>query len=298
LTRLVCGDDRPKQFCPLVGNDTLLEQTRRRTELSIPRDQILFPLTRSHRFFYLQESGIRPSQRLIQPTNRGTAPSIVYSLLSIQQQNPEAIVAVLPCDHHYSDEQTFTTALETAFHIAGQCPDSMVLLGAPPLGPHVEYGWIELGPSADGMPDEALQVRALFEQPSFHVARQLFERGALWNTFVMVGHVRAILETADLALRGMVETIRKSSLWAGSEIHIQDSLYERIDHVDFSQGVLSLHTRRLIALRLGAIGWNDLERPERVMAALEGAGLYPSWMRQWKRAEVAVAGSHSQAAVA
>jgi mannose-1-phosphate guanylyltransferase len=27
LTKLICGDDRPKQFCPLFGGRTLLEQT-------------------------------------------------------------------------------------------------------------------------------------------------------------------------------------------------------------------------------------------------------------------------------
>ncbi len=30
LTRKIRGDDRPKQFCPVVGRETLLEQTQRR----------------------------------------------------------------------------------------------------------------------------------------------------------------------------------------------------------------------------------------------------------------------------
>ena len=30
LTRRLAGDDRPKQFCALLGEQTLLEQTRRR----------------------------------------------------------------------------------------------------------------------------------------------------------------------------------------------------------------------------------------------------------------------------
>ena len=61
LTRLVCGDDRPKQFCPLVGKDTLVEQTRKRAERCISSEQILFLLTRSHSAFYLNERGLRPS---------------------------------------------------------------------------------------------------------------------------------------------------------------------------------------------------------------------------------------------
>jgi mannose-1-phosphate guanylyltransferase len=279
LTRLICGDDRPKQFCPLVGNDTLLEQTRKRAERSIPREQILFLLTRSHRAFYLQEPGIRPSQRIVQPANKGTAPPMLYSLLSIEQNDKEAIVAILPCDHHYSDEQTFTAALESAFDIAAQHTGSVVLLGAHPQGPEVEYGWIELGPSAGGA---SFHVRGFCEKPTVHAARELLERGSLWNTFVIVGHVRSFLEMVNAALTGLVEVFRKNELWAGAEVHIQDSLYDRIHSVDFSREVLSVQTRRLVALQLGRAGWSDVGNPERVMAVLQAAGLEPWWMKEWQ----------------
>jgi mannose-1-phosphate guanylyltransferase len=282
LTRLICGDDRPKQFCPLVGAHTLLEQTRRRAERSIPWEQILFPLMRSHRAFYLEEPGMHPSQRIIQPANKGTAPPILYSLLSIEQKDKDAVVAILPCDHHYSDEQTFTAALESAFDIAVQHSGSVVLLGAPPHGPEVEYCWIELGPSAGGADSASFHVRGFCEKPSFHVARELFERGSLWNTFVMVGHVRGFLEMVCAALSGLVEALRKSQLWAGLEVHIRDSLYDQIDSIDFSREVLSVQTRRLIALRMGPTGWSDLGRPERVMAVLEQTGLHPVWMKEWQ----------------
>ncbi|MBZ5635890.1 MAG: hypothetical protein LAO55_22395 [Acidobacteriia bacterium] len=278
LTRLICGDDRPKQFCPLVGNDTLLEQTRKRAERKIPWEQILFPLTRSHRAFYLQELGIRPSQRIVQPANKGTAPPILYSLLSIEQNDKDAIVAILPCDHHYSDEQIFTAALDTAFDIAARRTSSVVLLGAPPQGPEVEYGWIELGPSAGGA---SFHVRGFCEKPAVHVARGLLERGSLWNTFVMVGHVRSFLEMVNAALTGLVEAFRKSSVWAGGEVHIEDSLYERIHSVDFSREVLAVQTRRLVALRLGRTGWSDLGHPERVIAVLQATGLEPWWIKEW-----------------
>jgi len=282
LTRLICGDERPKQFCPLVGDDTLLEQTRKRAERSIPPEQILFPLARRHRAFYLQEHGVRPSQRIVQPVNRGTAPPILYSLLSIEQNDKDAIVAILPCDHHYSDERTFAAALDSAFDIADKRSSSVVLLGAPPQDAEVEYGWIELGPSAGGAGSDAFYVRAFCEKPSFHVAREMLERGSLWNTFVMVGHVHGFLELVKAAPAGLVEVLRNSRLWSGSEMHIEDSVYESIPSVDFSHEVLSAQTRRLVALRLGRIGWSDLGHPARVIAALEAAGLEPWWMKAWQ----------------
>ncbi len=35
LTRLACGDNRPKQFCPLLGGKTLLAHTRRRISRTV-----------------------------------------------------------------------------------------------------------------------------------------------------------------------------------------------------------------------------------------------------------------------
>jgi mannose-1-phosphate guanylyltransferase len=266
----------------VFGDETLLEETRKRAERSISPEQILVPLTRSHQVFYLQEPGIRPSQRIVQPANKGTALPISYSLLSIEQNDDEAIVAILPCDHHFSDEPAFTAALECAFDSAAQRPGSVVLLGASPRSPEVDYGWIELGPSVGGADGLGFHVRRFCEKPSLPVARELLVRGSLWNTFVMVGHVRGFLEMVNMTLADVVDQLRSSPLWAGSEVHIQDSLYNRIHSVDFSREVLSVQTPRLVALRMGRTGWSDLGHPARVIAVLQAAGLEPWWMKKWK----------------
>jgi mannose-1-phosphate guanylyltransferase len=282
LTRFICGDDRPKQFCPLFGNQTLLEETRQRAERSIPAAQILVPVTRRHRAFYLQEPGIFPSQRIVQPVNKGTAPPILYSLLSIERIDDDAIVAILPCDHHFMDESAFTRALESAFDVAAAHSGSVVLLGATPHGPQVEYGWIDVGPSVGAAGDVCFRVRGFYEKPSLQVARELLERGSLWNTFVMVGHVRGFLEMVNSTLADIAGQLRGQRLWAGSEVHIPDSLYDRMPAADFSRDVLSAGASRLMALSMGNTGWSDLGHPERVMAVLDGVGLKPWWMAGWQ----------------
>ena len=57
LTRWMYGEDRPKQFCQLLGNRTLLEEARQRAERSFPKEQILFSLTRAHENHYLRYFG-------------------------------------------------------------------------------------------------------------------------------------------------------------------------------------------------------------------------------------------------
>src|SRR3954470_24153994 len=82
LVKLICGEERPKQFCPLFGGGTLLAQTLRRAELMIPREQLLVSVAEHHRKWYLQEAALSTRQLIVQPANRGTAPAVLHSMLS------------------------------------------------------------------------------------------------------------------------------------------------------------------------------------------------------------------------
>jgi mannose-1-phosphate guanylyltransferase len=111
----------------------------------------------------------------------------------IAQADPDAIVSILPSDHYYSCESAFTAALESAMDIAEQQAESVVLLGAQPTRPEVEYGWIEIGESLRGY-SGLFHVEGFQEKPPLDRARALLRSGSLWNTFVMVGRLSAFRE--------------------------------------------------------------------------------------------------------
>jgi hypothetical protein len=113
-------------------------------------------LTRAHEAFYADEiAGLPSSRLLIQPSNQGTAPAILYSLLRLYEMDPKAVVAFFPSDHHFSDDEAFIGHIDSAYATAASRPEMVVLLGIPPEAPEVEYGWIEPGiplgsPEPDG----------------------------------------------------------------------------------------------------------------------------------------------------
>src|ERR1035438_1753086 len=73
LTRLVSGEDIPKQFCPLLGGRTLLAQTKQRIARGISSDRVVYVLLGSHERFYTNElKDVSPAQMIEQPSNRGT----------------------------------------------------------------------------------------------------------------------------------------------------------------------------------------------------------------------------------
>src|ERR1700757_3835227 len=79
LARQIAGDERPKQFCDLLGiGSSLLQHTASRVGQNIGRDQIAYVVTRAHHRFYkpLLE-GVHPERVFEQPINRGTGVAIL-----------------------------------------------------------------------------------------------------------------------------------------------------------------------------------------------------------------------------
>src|SRR5258705_10878561 len=69
LTRGLTGDDRPKQFCALVGPDALVTEPGRRAALVAPAHRTLVVVNRAHERFYtplladLRVRAVAPSPR-------------------------------------------------------------------------------------------------------------------------------------------------------------------------------------------------------------------------------------------
>src|SRR5262249_20936046 len=152
----------------------------------------------------------------------------------------------------------------------------VVLLGARPHGSEVEYGWIEPG-SALSRGTDFYRVRRFLEKPSIEVARDLLDRRALWNTFVMVGAVPAFLNIAKKAVPDLLAALRRllPTRKSQDEIRLSDSSYGQIPSTDFSRSVLSTQTRQLVVQRLGPVAWSDLGSCDRAVAVLSRCSTVP-----------------------
>ncbi len=144
LTHLVSGDNRPKQFCPLLGGKTLLAHTRKRISRVIDPDRVLFVLTKKHEPFYQSELHcVSDSQKIVQPQNQGTLPAILWSLLCLFRADEHAVVAFFPSDHYFANEDAFLSTIERTFDFLDERRNSVILLGAGAERQETEYGWIE-----------------------------------------------------------------------------------------------------------------------------------------------------------
>lgn len=277
MTRAISGDNRPKQFVPIIGGSTLLNQTRRRIALSIERDRTLIVVTQKHRQFYEPlRRELSPNLLVEQPVNKGTAPAILYALLRVAAKSPNAIVALFPSDHFFADDEEFMSHVEVAMDAAVIQPETVILLGITPTTPETEYGWIEPHVSILANAQRSItRVKKFWEKPSSSVATSLMARGSLWNSFVMVGSVEALLKLTRAAMPELFTVF--NSLTSTFETEREDKalaeVYSLIDDSNFSHQVLAVRPEDLMVMRVGDVGWSDLGEPKRVLSTLARIGM-------------------------
>lgn len=274
LTEKIAGGSRPKQFCRIIGEQSLFPQTRARLDPIFLSDRQIFVLSRAHERFYGHDLiDARDSCVIEQPVNRGTGIAIITALLHVLQRDPDAVVAFFPCDHFYTDDDSFRLTIRSAVACAEQNSESIVLVGAAAEYPEVDYGWIEPGVVvAECVVGPLARVTRFWEKPPLDQARALLRRGCLWNTFVTVGRATTFFE---MLCSQVPEAVLAISRAMANDTF--DAAYPGLDSLDFSRDVLAKLPHRLLVLSDRTSGWVDLGNPARVHATLSRNGIQPEW---------------------
>jgi mannose-1-phosphate guanylyltransferase len=280
LSRRITGNSVPKQFCPVLGADTLLDQTRHRVSLLVSPRHTTIVVTRTHKDHYgrLLDKVPRPNI-VVQPCNRGTAPAVLYGLLSLAKSNPHAAVALFPSDHYVDNDRRFMTQVDLAFDAVDKVPRLIVLLGISPDRAESDYGWIQPGaPLSFGA--SIFGVTKFWEKPGPELARKLWRKGCLWNSFVLVGSLAALVELIARSLPKIGATFFDAwpRLKGAQEGATAEEIYNDMARADFSADVLSRNTNRLAVQRVRDVYWNDLGEPARVYQTMARRQISPEWM--------------------
>ena len=282
LTRKITGLETPKQFCPIIGTETLFDQTRRRVSIVVPPGETVTVLSQPHQRFYQPLlCDIAEGNLVVQPRNRGTAVAILYALFRLIQQGRRGTVAIFPCDHYVSDDRRFMLHVQAASNVVDEFPGQLVLLGIPADAPESQYGWIEPGdPLKLTNAGPVFRIRRFWEKPSPDIAQELLRQGFLWNSFVVVARITALLDLFARALSSLYISFAQLLSFFGttSERKIIDRLYDSIVSVSFSDTILTGFSTELLVLPVRDVRWNDLGEPTRVLNTIAQLGLRPKWL--------------------
>ena len=115
---------------------------------------------------------------ILEPAGRNTAPAIALAALKAREQHPQALLLVLPADHHVRAPAAFRETVERA-----QVPardGKLMTFGVVPTRPETGYGYVRCGDSvSEGLYDLAEFV----EKPDTATAERYLAEGAyFWNS--------------------------------------------------------------------------------------------------------------------
>jgi mannose-1-phosphate guanylyltransferase len=187
---------------------------------------------------------------------------------------------IFPSDHFVSDETTFIRHGAILSRFVERQPDWLVLLGVCPTGPEPDLGWIQPGErmaAAGAAP--IFRIRRFVEKPSIESARAFWAAGALWNTFVVAGSVKAFIEAGRECVPLLEERLGRASAFRGpqEERWALGQAYALAPAANFSRSVLQMTTKPLAVAQMPDVGWHDLGTPARVLRMVRQLGVTPSW---------------------
>jgi mannose-1-phosphate guanylyltransferase len=276
LTRTIAGAPIPKQYCRLLGEQSLLEATLIRARHFVAPDRTMVVVNHNHLDMARAQVATLPTSNvLIQPCNRDTGPGLLFALLSLARSHPTATVAVFPSDHYVDNDHAFIRHVDRAARIVTLHPDKIVLLGIQPDRPEPGFGYIVPSLPLGTCPETigAFHVRGFWEKPSPQTTRELLAQKGLWNSFVMVFRLPRILEL--LARLMPSEFAQMQAIHADPDALVRQ--YPSLMRWNFSTQILARVPECLVVQRVDDVHWNDWGTLESIERTLQTLQRTPPW---------------------
>ena len=232
----------PKQFLPLVDDDTMLQATWRRVAGLADAAPIVVA-NEEHRFLVaeqLRQIGAPVPAILLEPVGRNTAPAIAAAALQAMGGGLDPLLLVLPSDHVVRDAAGFHAAVKEASIAAAA--GALVTFGIVPDAPETGFGYLsqgELYKEHQGIP--LYHVEKFIEKPNLAKAMEFLAKGCyFWNSGIFIWRAdlirRLIAEHLPVLAAGL-EKIEKA-IGTPTFPQLLKNVYEGLPKISIDYGVM------------------------------------------------------------
>ena len=116
----------------------------------------------------LNELGLSPSAVLVEPVGKNTAAAVLSACIFESENDPDAILLVLPSDQLIKNDQLFHESVSIGFSKLDS--GSIVTFGVVPTRPEIGYGYLRI---EDGGAQLAGKVKQFIEKPDLSLAEKM-----------------------------------------------------------------------------------------------------------------------------
>lgn len=250
----------PKQFTPLLGNETLYQSALKRLSgfgwaapivvtadayLTLARDQAT-------------AAGITPSCLMVEPSPRNTAPAILAAALHVAEQNPAALMLIAPSDHAIPDADAFRAAVFAGAEAAMR--GQIVTFGIRPTRAETGYGWLELAERPGDFSPRPMALKRFVEKPRAPQAEAMLNAGHfLWNAGIFLATARTLIDAFGAHANDLVLPVLASVLDADQgpgTLHLAARPWAACKDISVDYAVME-RAANLCVVPFAA-GWSDL----------------------------------------
>jgi mannose-1-phosphate guanylyltransferase len=135
-------EKKPKQFLPVVGNESLIAQTYERLKCVVPESNI-FVVADARYLPAVKESipAFVSENFIAEPSPKNTAPCLMLANIVLSRIAPDASLLVTPADHYIGNVKAYAAQMKAALKMAEE--RCIITAGIPPDSPHTGYGYIQ-----------------------------------------------------------------------------------------------------------------------------------------------------------
>jgi len=248
----------PKQYLPLVGDNTMLQETiLRLSGLDNLADPIIV-CNADHRFLVAeqcQQIDIKNPVILLEPVGRNTAPAIAAAALQSLKKTDDAVLLVLSADHVIQDIKAFHKAIDIANKQAQE--GKLTTFGIVPTEANTGYGYIK---SSTEQVNGAYKVEEFVEKPDLQTAKSYLEQGNyLWNSGMFMFKAVTLIDELTTHSPGIVTSVNDAVNHAVQDldfIRLDKQAFESFpsDSIDYA---LMEKSDNVVVVPLDA-QWNDI----------------------------------------
>jgi mannose-1-phosphate guanylyltransferase/mannose-6-phosphate isomerase len=245
----------PKQFIPLLGEESLYQRTLRRFQGEFFAAPLIMT-GEEFRFMAVDQAeavGLMDGKVVIEPVGRNTAPAILAAALMLEDK-PNDLMLVAPSDHVMRDTDAFLAAIRAGMSAAED--GALVTFGVKPDSPETGYGYLQLA----GSPDGPTNVTKFTEKPDLATATEMLEAGHyLWNAGLFMGRVRELIAAFEQHAPDLIEPVRSAVKGAARDLsftRLSGEAFQRARAISLDYAIME-KAEWVVAVPLDC-GWSDL----------------------------------------
>lgn len=256
LSRKKC----PKQFQKVFGDHSMFQQTVLRVQgaagshqfgpVSVIGGEPFAELIHSQ----LDEIGASPEKIVLEPFGRNTA--AVAAISAAIPPDRDALVLLLPSDHHITDPDAFRAAVGAAAETAEQ--GYLTTFGIAARAPETGYGYIQRG---EELAPGSYVFEAFKEKPNLEKAKAYVADGRFsWNAGIFLYPAALMeIELAKHAPQIQAQAVKamQAGRTNGPTLLLDPELFDTVDEDSIDYAVMEKTDRGAVCGPLEC-GWNDI----------------------------------------